>query len=1185
MRAPPSPRASRDALARGRRAHAPQSLTALAAALLVLAAGCERGSPSQGAGSRTYTLVANGSGTGSGTITSVPSGISCAVAGASASGSCSRDYDPGTRVTLTATPAARSAFGGWAGACTGAGSCQMTMSTARSVTAAFNALPSQFSLAVTRDGRGSGTITSSPAGIDCGTACSAPFDSATVVTLTAVSATGSVFAGWGGACTGAGTCQVTMAEAASVTATWDMQQFMLTIAPAGSGSGTVTSSPDGLSCGSACSVAFDTGTVVTLTATPGSGSLFGGWGGACSGTGTCQVTMSRARSVTVNWGLQQFTLTVTKAGTGSGSVISSPNGLSCGAACGVQFDANTVVTLTANPAAGSMFAGWSGACSGTGSCQVTMSQARTVTARFDPAPPSPFALTVSLAGAGSGTVASTPAGIACGGGGSACSASFDSGTVVTLAATPDAGSAFAGWSGACSGTGGCQVTMSRARSVTAAFTPSQASEFPLQIVQSGAGSGTISMSVNGVECTGGCPTSFGSGTVVTLTAAPSIGSEFAGWTGPCSGTGPCQVTMSQPRTVTATFNIIYYRFTVRGGGTGSGMVTSSPGGINCTFIHGTAGSGCSGVFPYGTTVTLNPVAYDGNSFAGWSGVCFGTGSCQISVPRDTATRAAFTLLSPVTPTGLVVVSRTANSVVLAWRRVPEVDLYYLLRSPVAGGTYVTVYSGRDTTFTDADLASSTDYFYEVRAYNNAGWSTFSTELHTTTSPGVPSIPTSLAIGGATGTSLQISWTGVSQATGYQLLRATSATGTYTEVYKGAGTSVTNPGLAGGTTYWYEVKAFNGYGYGAAAGPASGTTLAGSPPDAPAWLVVNDPTATSLHVSWSASAGATGYELLRSESAAGPYEVVYHGDGRGVTDSLLASRSTYYYKVRAFNAYGAGDLSDYRSGATLAVTAYETAYLKAVFGRGGFTWITNVPKWQTGTIWIRYGGYFGHHIGSPAWSRCYDAVLVLEPHDNDRGGSSARDAHGDHDGDGRSGSSFDRGRGDDDHGDSHADRGGRDEDEWPSFFFSEHAPRRDMGLDLDPATTSVTVAITGVLEHRGPHDPPGVFWARGRGDGPGNGRFDFDSPRGDCQTLTRTIPVEAFSWQSPFRVAIGYWWADQRFRYWGAGIREVTLTFNGWLVPEGHEETQWRCTGPFNRAGDRDHAYPRGDRDRVCEFRR
>ncbi len=75
----------------------------------------------------------------------------------------------------------------------------------------------------------------------------------------------------------------------------------LTVLKTGSGIGTVTSSPTGIDCGVSCSAGFDTGTVVTLTTVPDATSTFTGWSGACSGTGTCTVTMNSAQSVTATF--------------------------------------------------------------------------------------------------------------------------------------------------------------------------------------------------------------------------------------------------------------------------------------------------------------------------------------------------------------------------------------------------------------------------------------------------------------------------------------------------------------------------------------------------------------------------------------------------------------------------------------------------------------------------------------------------------------------------------------------------------------------------------------------------------------------------------------------------------------------------------------------------------------------
>jgi len=169
--------------------------------------------------------------------------------------------------------------------------------------------------------------------------------------------------------------------------------YTLTVTPAGTGSGTVTSSPAGISCGATCSASFSSGAVVTLTAAASGGSTFAGWSGSgCSGTGTCAVTMNAAESVIATFNMTSYTLTVTENGTGSGSVTSSPAGITCPSTCSASFSSGAVVTLTAAASGGSTFAGWSGSgCSGTGTCAVTMNAAESVTATFNsnPSPPSP----------------------------------------------------------------------------------------------------------------------------------------------------------------------------------------------------------------------------------------------------------------------------------------------------------------------------------------------------------------------------------------------------------------------------------------------------------------------------------------------------------------------------------------------------------------------------------------------------------------------------------------------------------------------------------------------------------------------------------------------------------------------------------------------------------------------------
>jgi Divergent InlB B-repeat domain len=156
-------------------------------------------------------------------------------------------------------------------------------------------------------------------------------------------------------------------------------QFTLSLSTVGSG--TIAADPQPVSG------TYTAGTVVNLSATPAANFQFAGWSGACSGTGACSVTMDAAKSVTATFAVRQFVLTLSTVG--AGTITASPPPASGTYAVG------TVVSLTATPAAGSQFSGWSGACSGSSTCNVTMNTALSVTAIFAALPPPPPADTAA----------------------------------------------------------------------------------------------------------------------------------------------------------------------------------------------------------------------------------------------------------------------------------------------------------------------------------------------------------------------------------------------------------------------------------------------------------------------------------------------------------------------------------------------------------------------------------------------------------------------------------------------------------------------------------------------------------------------------------------------------------------------------------------------------------------------
>ncbi|RKZ35526.1 MAG: hypothetical protein DRQ41_15815, partial [Gammaproteobacteria bacterium] len=412
-----------------------------------------------------HTLTLKYTGEGSGSVSMDPSGknIPCAT---DVIGNCTL-FDGGLEVAMTPVPTPGSSFDNLQGHsdCTDG---QVTMKIDKTCTAKFDLLP-VYPLTLTTEGPGSGLVSSTFTGTDCGSQCTNSYFTGADVTLIATPAGDSLFSAWSGD-EGCSEGQVMIEGPKTCTASFTLKPtYNLSLSIVGDGR--VIRNPPGIEdCGNNCAN-YLSDTTVELNPILGTGSQGYLFGSNCpdgkivmDGEKSCYVTFTEEPIVTPPSGDpdKPYQLSVILGGTGNGKVIST--GIDCGNGsddCTENYAPNVVITLSATSDAESNFGGWSEDCV---NGQMTMNSNKACIATFSTIPS--HILTVTKAGAGSGTVISTPVGIDCG---SDCTETYrgDTPIDVTLAAIPTAGSIFKGWTGNCNESG--QVTMDKNQHCTAIF--------------------------------------------------------------------------------------------------------------------------------------------------------------------------------------------------------------------------------------------------------------------------------------------------------------------------------------------------------------------------------------------------------------------------------------------------------------------------------------------------------------------------------------------------------------------------------------------------------------------------------------------------------------------------------------------------------------------------------------------
>ena len=286
------------------------------------------------------------------------------------------------------------------------------------------------------------------------------------------------------------------------------------------------------------------------------------------------------------------------------------------------------------------------------------------------------------------------------------------------------------------------------------------------------------------------------------------------------------------------------------------------------------------------------------------------------------------LTAPDVPTALAASGVTVSSFQSNWNAVAGVSGYYLDVSTTTtfdAGTFVTGFENLDvgnvTSYSvSSNLTAGTTYYYRVRSYNSGGTSGNSNKITVVTLPGnpIPSAATSITASGFTA-----NWNSSTSATGYRLDVSVASdfssfvTG-FNDVDVANVLSYAVAGLSANTTYYYRVRAYNGYGTG---GNSTNTTVLTSPAP-PTTLAASPITAWGFTANWNSTAGAIGYYLdLSTASDFSSYVNGFNSlDVGNVTSHLisgLSAGSTYYYRVRAYNGANPSANSDVRTVLTLS----------------------------------------------------------------------------------------------------------------------------------------------------------------------------------------------------------------------------------------------------------------------------
>ena len=268
--------------------------------------------------------------------------------------------------------------------------------------------------------------------------------------------------------------------------------------------------------------------------------------------------------------------------------------------------------------------------------------------------------------------------------------------------------------------------------------------------------------------------------------------------------------------------------------------------------------------------------------------------------------------TPNNPSGVSATAQSTSEILVSWNSVSGANSYEVYRSTSSYGTYSQVGTTTSKSYLTTGLTASTTYYYKVKAVNNCGMSDFSGYTSATTQSCIPTAPTGVKATTQSTTSINVSWNAVSNATSYEVHRATSSYyGTYSNIGTTTSISYIDNGLTASTTYYYKIKAANSCGTSSLSAAYNyATTKTCAVPSRPTGVDATAQSTTSIGISWNSVSDAISYEVHRSTSIYGTYYFLGKTTSTSYTDTGLSPKTTYYYKVKAVNNCGTSELVSY-----------------------------------------------------------------------------------------------------------------------------------------------------------------------------------------------------------------------------------------------------------------------------------